>query len=46
MATNAQTLLLIAWWTNFCSIWSRDRPIFGFYRYIGIGQNGRYYRPR
>ena len=24
----------------------RDRPIFGFYRYIGIGQNGRYYRPQ
>jgi len=22
------------------------RPIFGFYRYIGIGQNGRFYRPR
>jgi len=24
----------------------RDRPIFGFYRYIGIGQNGRYYQPK
>jgi len=28
----------------------RDRPIyqsiFGFYRYIGIGQNGRFYRPQ
>jgi len=22
------------------------RPIFGFHRYIGIGQNGRYYRPQ
>ena len=22
------------------------RPIFGFYRYIGIGQNGRYYQPQ
>jgi len=22
------------------------RPIFRFYRYIGIGQNGRYYRPQ
>jgi len=21
-------------------------PIFGFYRYIGIGQNGRFYRPQ
>jgi len=21
---------------------SRDRPIFGFYPYIGIGQNGQY----
>jgi len=26
-----------------CTFLSRDRPIFGFYRYIG--QNGRFYRP-
>jgi len=25
---------------------SRDQPIFGFYQYIGIGQNGRFYRPQ
>jgi len=25
---------------------NRDRPIFGFHRYIGIGQNGRYYQPQ
>jgi len=22
------------------------RPIFGFYRYIGIGQSGRFYQPQ
>jgi len=27
-------------------ILARDRPIFGFYRYIGIGQNGWYYQPQ
>jgi len=26
--------------------WPIYRSIFGFYRYIGIGQNDRFYRPQ
>jgi len=31
---------------SFFVIRIRDRPIFWFYRYIGIGQNRRFYRPQ
>jgi len=41
------------WWKVCCNnreVFSRGRPIyrpiFGLYRYIGIGQNGRFYRPQ
>jgi len=36
----------LAPYITFSSIVIRDQPIFGFYWYIGIGQNGRYNRPQ
>jgi len=51
LVTTGRRGLLIAENFTFRSIFlTRDRPIyrpiFGFYRYIGIGQNGQFYRPQ
>jgi len=32
--------------TRIYDVMNRDRPIFGFYRYIDIGQNSRFYQPQ